>query len=260
MKKYGISDKIIHRQIAFYIIFYHIIENINEKTMKVLIVEDEQKLLHNILTYLSNENFVCDGASNFSEAHDKICSNDYDCYVVDIMLGKENGLCLIDILKKLEKEGGIIIISAKDSLDDKLLGLDIGADDYLTKPFHLSELNARIKAILRRRQNKGFKKIVFNEITIDLDSHDVLISNIKTELTTKEYQLLKYFIINKSKIIRKQSIVEHLWPDEYDFTSYDFIYTHLTNLRKKLTQAKCRDYIKTIYGLGYKFSDETIAQ
>nr|WP_319401286.1 response regulator transcription factor [uncultured Carboxylicivirga sp.] len=223
--------------------------------MKVLVIEDEQLLLQSILSYLSNENYICDSADNFNSASEKIAFNDYDCYVVDIMLGENNGLTLIENLKNTNKEGGVIIISAKNSLDDRLNGLNIGADDYLTKPFHLSELNARIKAILRRRQNKGFKNLVFNEILIDLDSQDTFVNDVKLELTTKEFQLLKYFVINKNRVIKKQSIVDHLWSDEYNFSSYDFIYTHLTNLRKKLSIAGCKDYIRTIYGLGYKFSE-----
>ncbi|MBN2820659.1 MAG: response regulator transcription factor [Bacteroidales bacterium] len=223
--------------------------------MKVLVIEDEQLLLQNILSYLAKENYICDSADNFNSAFEKIAFNDYDCYVVDIMLGDYNGLTLIENLKKANKEGGVIIISAKNSLDDRLNGLNIGADDYLTKPFHLSELNARIKAILRRRQNKGFKNLVFNEILIDLDSQDTFVNDVKLELTTKEFQLLKYFVINKNRVIKKQSIVDHLWSDEYNFSSYDFIYTHLTNLRKKLSNSGCKDYIRTIYGLGYKFSE-----
>lgn len=225
--------------------------------MKVLVVEDEKQLLENVLSYLKNENYICHTAQTFDEAAEKILINDYDCYVIDIMLGEFNGLDLIEALKLANKEGGVIIISAKNSLNDKLTGLNIGADDYLTKPFHLSELNARIKAILRRRQNRGFKSLIFNEITISLDSIDVSVGGIDIELTTKEYQLLKYLVINRNKVVKKQSIVEHLWPDEFDFSSYDFIYTHLTNLRRKLTKAGCHDYIKTIYGLGYKFCDES---
>lgn len=224
--------------------------------MKVLIVEDEIKLLQNILSYLEEENYVCEGTGEFEDAMEKIYLYDYDCYVVDIMLGEENGLDLIKFLKEEKKEGGIIIISAKDSIEDKLIGLNLGSDDYLTKPFHLSELNARIKAVLRRNVNKGQNVLEFNEIKVNLDSEQVFVKEKKIDLTVKEFQLLFYFLINRNKVLRKQSIVEHLWKDDHDFSSYDFLYTHLTNLRKKLSDASCKDYINTIYGIGYRFIDE----
>lgn len=224
--------------------------------MKVLIIEDEKELLKNILSYLSNEHYLCESASDFNTASEKIYLNAYDCVIVDIMLPDGSGLDLLEKIKEKDKNTGIIIISAKNSLDDKLFGLEKGSDDYLTKPFHLSELNARIKAILRRRQVSGQNIIEVNEIRIDLDKEEVYVYNHKIELTTKEFQLLYFFLLNKNRAIRKQSIVERLWPDEYDFNSYDFIYTHLTNLRKKLSNAGANDYIKTVYGIGYKFIDE----
>lgn len=221
--------------------------------MKVLIIEDEKELLSNILKYLSSENYICESASDYTTADEKIFVNEYDCIIVDIMLPDGSGLNLLEKIKEKDKNTGIIIISAKNSLDDKLYGLEKGSDDYLTKPFHLSELNARIKAILRRRQASGLNLIEVNEIIINMDSEEVFVNNKKVDLTLKEYQLLYFFVLNKNKVIRKQSIVERLWPDEYDFNSYDFIYVHLTNLRKKLTAQGCKDYIKTVYGIGYKF-------
>lgn len=221
--------------------------------MKVLIIEDEKELLSNILKYLGSENYICESASDYATADEKIFVNEYDCIIVDIMLPDGSGLDLLEKIKEKDKNIGIIIISAKNSLDDKLYGLDKGSDDYLTKPFHLSELNARIKAILRRRQASGLNIIEVNEISINLDSEEVFVNEKKVDLTFKEYQLLYFFVLNKNKVIRKQSIVERLWPDEYDFNSYDFIYVHLTNLRKKLTSTGCKDYIKTVYGIGYKF-------
>lgn len=224
--------------------------------MKVLIIEDEKELRKNILSYLSNEHYMCESASDFGTAREKIYLNSYDCIIVDIMLPDGSGLDLLEKIKEKDKSTGIIIISAKNSLDDRLFGLEKGSDDYLTKPFHLSELNARIKAILRRRQVSGQNIIEANEIKIDLDKEEVFVYSQKVELTTKEFQLLYFFLLNKNRAIRKQSIVERLWPDEYDFNSYDFIYTHLTNLRKKLSIFGARDYIKTVYGIGYKFIDE----
>lgn len=224
--------------------------------MKILIIEDEKELLSNILKYLGSENYLCEWASDYTTADEKIFLNDYDCIIVDIMLPDGSGLDLLEKIKEKDKNTGIIIISAKNSLDDKLYGLDKGSDDYLTKPFHLSELNARIKAILRRRLTSGQNIIEVNEIKLNIDLEEVHVYDEKIDLTTKEYQLLYFFMLNKNKVIRKQSIVERLWPDEYDFNSYDFIYTHLTNLRKKLSSKGCKDYIKTVYGIGYKFVDD----
>ncbi|MDA3952990.1 MAG: response regulator transcription factor [Bacteroidales bacterium] len=221
--------------------------------MKVLIIEDEKELLSNILKYLGNENYICETASDYATADEKIFLNDYDCIIVDIMLPDGSGLDLLEQIKEKDKNTGIIIISAKNSLDDKLYGLEKGSDDYLTKPFHLSELNARIKAILRRRQTNGQNTIEVNEIKLNIDLEEVYVNGEKVDLTLKEYQMLYFFVLNKDKVIRKQSIVERLWPDEYDFNSYDFIYVHLTNLRKKLSAKGCKDYIKTVYGIGYKF-------
>jgi DNA-binding response OmpR family regulator len=224
--------------------------------MKILIVEDEKNLLDSIVKYLSNENYICESAADFRTAEEKIFMYDYDIIIIDIMLPDGSGLDLLTKIKEGKKEAGILIVTAKNSLDDKIRGLDAGSDDYITKPFHLSELNSRIKAVLRRRHNKGFKKLVENEIVLDIEGFQAFVNSKNTSLTIKEFQLLHYLVVNKNKIVRKQSIVEHLWPDEYDFRSYDFLYTHLTNLRKKLTTHGCRDYIKTVYGIGYKFSGD----
>ena len=227
----------------------------NFERMKILIVEDEKNLLDSVLKYLSGENYLCEGVSGFHLAGDKIFVSEYDVIIIDIMLPDGNGLDLIAKVREQNSEAGIIIISAKSSLDDKITGLDSGSDDYITKPFHLSELNSRIKALLRRKYSKGFKTLKENEITLDLDGFNAFVGDSNAGLTIKEFQLLHYLIVNKDRIVRKQSIVEHLWPEEYDFHSYDFLYTHVTNLRKKLAQKGCRDYINTIYGIGYKFSD-----
>ncbi|MBN1184271.1 MAG: response regulator transcription factor [Bacteroidales bacterium] len=224
--------------------------------MKILIVEDEKNLLESMLKYLSGENYICEGTSGFQLAEDKIYVNEYDVFIIDIMLPDGNGLDLVSKVREKNSEAGIVIISAKNSLDDKIAGLNSGSDDYITKPFHLSELNARIKALLRRKYSKGSKILRENEISLDLDGFNASVNEENVGLTIKEFQLLHYLIVNKDRIVRKQSIVEHLWPDEYDFHSYDFLYTHVTNLRKKLTKKGCRDYINTVYGIGYKFSDE----
>jgi DNA-binding response OmpR family regulator len=225
--------------------------------MKILVIEDEKDLRESILSYLKQEGYICESASNFKEAEDKILVYKYDCIIVDITLPGGSGFELIKDLKKASMEGGVIIISAKNSLDDKIKGLELGSDDYLTKPFHLPELNARIKSIIRRSNFKGSTEIKFNEIKILPDSHEVFINESSVTLTMKEYDLLLFFIANKGKVIPKDSIAEHLWGDNMDQAdSFEFIYTHIKNLRKKLIHMGCSDYINTVYGIGYKFQSE----
>lgn len=223
--------------------------------MKLLIVEDEKALMDNMLSYLSRGDLVCEHASTFREAQDKLVSFSYDIVVLDIMLPDGNGLNLLRLLKDSQPEAGVLIISAKNALDDRIAGLELGADDYLTKPFHLPELNARLKAIFRRRKFQGHKEVQFNEIIINTDTHDATVHDSPLTLTLKEYELLVFFIANKNRALTKQSIAEHLWGDHVDLQdSFDFVYQHIKNLRKKITAAGGEDYIKTIYGLGYKWS------
>ena len=222
--------------------------------MKVLIVEDEKELRRSIVSYLSQEGYLCESAGTYKEAIDKIGIYEYDCLVIDIMLPGGSGLDLIKEIKRLKLPGGIIIISANNSLDDRIQGLEIGSDDYLTKPFHLPELNARIKSIIRRRNFNGDTEITFNEIRIKPESSLVFVNDKEVSLTAKEYDLLLFFISNKGRVITKGSIAEHLWGDRADqMDSYDFIYTHIKNMRKKLLEAGCIDYLTTVYGIGYKF-------
>lgn len=223
--------------------------------MKVLLIEDEKELLDSMKTYLESEGYRCETANDYQKASEKIHSYDYDCVVVDITLPKGNGLQIIKELKERKSEAGIIIVSAKNSLDDKLKGLELGSDDYLTKPYHLSELNARIKAIVRRKNFDGKNELLMNEIKIDLLSRAVFVNEQTITLTTKEYDLLLFFIANKNKVITKNAIAEHLWGDDMDQNdSFDFIYTHIKNLRKKMLEKDAVDYIKTIYGIGYNFN------
>ena len=224
--------------------------------MKLLIVEDEPVLQKEMKNFLERENYVCETASSFQEADEKLALYHYDVALVDITLPGGSGLQLIDKLKKLKTDTGIIIISARNSLDDKLTGLDLGADDYLTKPFHLSELNARIKAVLRRRKFEGAMNIGFNEIEIQPDEGSVKISGLNIVLTKKEFELLLFFISNKHRLLTRESIAEHLWGDNIDLAdNFDFIYTHINNMRKKILKAGGNDYIKSVYGMGYKFTD-----
>lgn len=225
--------------------------------MKLLIIEDEPELLKEIETFLLKENFICETASSFYEADKKLAVYDYDVAIVDITLPGGSGLSLIENLKKIHKNIGVIIISAKNSLDDKLIGLDLGADDYLTKPFHMAELNSRVKAILRRRKFDGQNEVIFNEIMITPVNGLVKVHDQTISLTKKEYELLLFFMGNKNRLLTKESIAEHLWGDSIDLAdNYDFIYTHINNLRKKIMNAGGKDYLKTFYGMGYKFCDE----
>jgi len=224
--------------------------------MKILVIEDEEELLKFTQTYLKSEGYVCEEAATFEEGLEKINLYEYDCVIADIGLPDGSGLNLVRQLKARLPDTGVIIISARNSLDDKIAGLDIGADDYLTKPFHLFELNARIKSVLRRRKFQGSKEINYHEIHIVPDTLETSVNGKPLSLTKKEFDLLIYFISNKDKVLTKEYIVEHLWGDYVDTVdSYDFIYAHVSNLRKKLIESGARDYVKSIYGVGYKFTD-----
>ena len=223
--------------------------------MKILLIEDEIELQKCIQHYLEQDGYIVETAGNFLTAEDKTTLYDYDCILVDISLPDGNGLEIIKQLKKIKCNTGIIIISAKNSLDDKVFGLDIGADDYLPKPFHLSELNARIKALIRRKKFEGNNEIVINEIVIIPDSRLVFVNNLEVILTSKEYDLLMYFISNKNRVVTKSAVAEHLLGDDADqLDNFNFIYTHVKNLRKKLLHNGAEDYIKSIYGFGYNFN------
>ncbi len=225
-----------------------------KKILRILIIEDEQELSASIASYLTTQEYACDTAVDFNEALYKTETFDYDCILLDISLPGGNGLKILEILKENSKSDGVLIISAKNSLDDKIRGLNLGADDYLAKPFHLSELNARIAAIIRGKSFDGHNLIKFHNLTIDTQSKVVKVNDTEIVLTKKEYELLLYFISNKRKVISKDAIARHLWGDDMA-GSFDFIYTHIKNLRKKLADAGDADYIKSIYGMGYKFSD-----
>lgn len=223
--------------------------------MKILIVEDEADLAESIIEFIGKENFLTDSAADFYSAEEKINLYEYDCALIDLMLPGGSGLELVKLLKKQQPKCGIIIITAKDTLDDKLTGLNIGADDYITKPFHLAELNARINAVIRRRNFEGSSIIKLNEISIDTQSREVKVKNKFVELTRKEYELLLLFVTNKERVLTKEAIVEHVWGDDANtFDNFDFVYTHLKNLRKKIMDSGGSDYIKSVYGVGYKLS------
>jgi DNA-binding response OmpR family regulator len=224
--------------------------------MKLLIVEDEKSLSRSICEYLRIEGHICEEAHTYKDALNKTADNIYNCIVLDIGLPDGNGLDIIRELKLNKSTDRILILSAKSSLDNKLTGLKIGADDYLTKPFHMSELSARINSICRRDNFMGFNEITFNEIKVRTDEKQAFVNEQLLNLTRKEYDLLVFFMVNKDRIVTKESIVEHLWGDNVVLTdSFDFVYTHVKNLRRKLESKKCTNYIKVIYGFGYKFCD-----
>ena len=221
--------------------------------MKFLVAEDEYDLQQAIIKYLSQEGNICESASDYIEASEKIDLYEYDLIILDLNLVTGSGLDLLKQLKKNHNRTGVIIISANNSLENKLEGLDLGADDYLTKPFHLAELNSRIKAVLRRAKFEGEDVIVFQEIRLDTNSRTAFLNDKPITLTRKEYELLLFFITNKGRVLSKSIIAEHLWGDDSDMLdSFDFIYVHINNLRKKLT-AEGAKYIQTAYGSGYKF-------
>lgn len=222
--------------------------------MKILLIEDEPELRKSIKEFLYQESYLVESASDYEKAIDKTSGYDYDCILVDITLPKGSGLDIVKQLKTQHSKAGIIIISAKNSVDDKITGLELGADDYLAKPFNLSELNARIKAVIRRKHFSGNTKIELNEICIIPEERRVMIKNSELILTGKEYEMLLFFVSNKNRVISKSAIAEHLWGDDADrMDNHDFIYTHVKNLRKKLIENGCNDYIQTVYGIGYNF-------
>ncbi|MDR0575293.1 MAG: response regulator transcription factor [Tannerella sp.] len=225
--------------------------------MKILIVEDEDSLRELMKRSLEKEYYLVETASTYYEAMNKVCDYDYDCIILDIMLPGGNGLTLLEELNKMRKKYSVIIVSAKDSINDKVEGLDLGADDYLTKPFHLAELNARVKSVIRRKQQDGELNLEFSNISVYPDRHAVYIDGQELLLNRKEFDLLYYFVTNPGRLINKNALAESVWGDYIDQAdSFDFIYSQVKNLRKKLKSAGAAPEIKAIYGFGYKMTDE----
>ena len=224
--------------------------------MKLLIIEDESDLIETIAEFFKKMGELVIAVRTKFEAEDKLLTHQFDVIILDITLPDGSGIDLIPIIKNTQENSGVLILSAKNSLDDKIAGLDLGADDYLTKPFHLAEFNSRIKALIRRKIFKGDDVIHFHEIRINLNENQAYINDTQLVLTKKELSLLLFFVNNSNRILTKESIAEHLWGDDIDFMeNYNFIYTHIKNLRKKILEVGGIDYLKTIHGIGHKYSD-----
>lgn len=225
--------------------------------MKILIIEDEQDIAQSIKNYFNSNGVQCETAHTYSQALNKIENYDYDCILLDLMLPDGDGFEILKELKNNNKTEGVIIISAKETLETRLEGFNLGADDYLTKPFHLSELLVRMQALIRRKNFQGNNSVVFNEITIEIFTKTATVGDQRLDLTKKELDLLLFLIGNKDRVLSKSAIAEHLSGDMADMLdNHDFIYAHIKNLKKKLNQAGSGDYIKTVYGLGYRWENE----
>ena len=225
--------------------------------MKILIVEDNERLAEDMLDYLHDNGFVVEHSTTIADARDKISLYEYEVVILDIGLPDGNGLDLIYDLKNQNKNSGILIVTAKNAIEDKVKGLELGADDYITKPFHKAELNARIKSLIRRKNSDGNNILKIRDLKVDIAASQAYVNDTPLELTKKEYDLLLYFMYNKNRVLTKESIAEHLWGDHIDQAdNFDFIYNHIKNLRKKIANADGENSIRSVYGMGYKFYDK----
>ena len=222
--------------------------------MKILIVEDDNDLREITTHSLEKERYVVSQAPDYRTALQKIEDYDYDCILLDIMLPDGNGLDLLAELHALGKHTNVIILSAKDSLEDKVNGLDLGADDYLPKPFHLAELHARIKSLFRRKLREGERKLQVGNVELFPDDFRVMVQGKEIELNRKEYDILNYFMSRPGRLVNKNTLAESVWGDHIDqVDKFDFIYAQIKNLRKRLKDAGATPELKSVYGFGYKF-------
>ncbi len=225
--------------------------------MKILLIEDERELADSIKGYLKSNDIICEVAKDISSALSKISGYNYDCVLLDLMLPDGNGFEILKELKEQNRHEGVIIISAKETLETRIEGFNMGIDDYLIKPFHLSELLVRIQALVRRRNFNGNNKLISKEIEIDFLSKTVKVQGKEVDITKKEMDLLLFLIGNRNRVLSRGAIAEHLSGDMADMLdNHDFVYAHIKNLKKKLNETGKNDYIKTVYGLGYKWQDE----
>lgn len=221
--------------------------------MKLLIVEDEPSLREIMVRTLRGERYVVEEAADYASALAKLEDYDYDCILLDIMLPGGSGLRLLERLKELRKSAGVIIISARDSLDDKVEGLELGADDYLAKPFHLAELSARIRSVIRRHQRDGQESLDAGNVRLFPDRQRIEVAGREVELVRKEYDILHYFMSRPGRMVNKATLAEAVWGDHIDQSdNFDFVYAQMKNLRRKLADAGADIELKSIYGFGYK--------
>ncbi len=221
--------------------------------MKLLIIEDEPILLKDLGEFVAREGFLYDLAQDYSTAVEKIMLYDYDCVILDINLPDGSGFDILQKLQQHQKLDGVLILSARDSLDDKMKGFELGADDYLTKPFFFSELNARVRAIIRRKKFNTNKDILFGNIKIDLDQHLVKVGSEPLNFTKKEFAILTHLISNQKRVVTKIALSEYIWGDYVDdANSFDFLFSQIKNLKRKLKKAEALVEIKNIYGVGYQ--------
>ncbi|MFA8433426.1 MAG: response regulator transcription factor [Marinifilaceae bacterium] len=220
---------------------------------EILIIEDDLSLQKTVEDYLNNLGFNCTLSDTIEKGKELFDKKFFPIVILDLGLPDGNGLNCIPLIKSLWNQTGVIIISARDKVEDRVDGLNLGADDYLVKPFHLSELNARINALLRRNPQFENQILTFEEIEIDTQSNMVKIANKQIDFSPKEYGLLLYFFENRSKVLTKESLFEHVWGENSVFMdNSDFIYTHINRLRKKIKDQTGENYIKTVHGFGYK--------
>ena len=221
--------------------------------MKILIIEDEKELRLTLRQFLEQEHFLVETAKDYTSGLSKLADSDYDCILLDIMLPNGSGMQLLDELKVMKKNHSVLIISAKDSVEDKVLGLEKGADDYLAKPFHLAELLARVKSIIRRKNQQGEEVIHLKNVRLFPETRTVKVGEETLTLNRKEYDLLYYFMIRPDRLVEKMTLAEAVWGDYIDqVDSLDFIYSQIKNLRKKLKTAEAEIDLQAVYGIGYK--------
>ncbi|MEE1232040.1 MAG: response regulator transcription factor [Phocaeicola sp.] len=224
--------------------------------MKVLVIEDDRDLCEIAVRSLEKERYVVAWASDYYEAMQKLEDYEYDCILLDIMLPGGNGLDLLKYLRELKKDTAVIILSAKDSLEDKIAGLDLGADDYLPKPYHLAELHARIKSVVRRHQRNSIQTVSYGNVEINPDRFEVQIAGSPVSLNRKEYDILYYFLTRPNRLVNKETLAEAVWGDHIDqVDNFDFMYAQVKNLRRHLKQYGASVELKAVYGFGYKLSE-----
>ena len=223
--------------------------------MNILVIEDEKSLAKEMSTFLKNEGYICDVAYTGKEASEKIFVNQYDFLLLDLGLPDYEGLDLLKEAKEAKQEAAIIILTARGSTDDKVKGLNLGADDYLAKPFSLLELSSRMQAIIRRKHGLKKSTTEVNGFVVDITNRTVAYQNQVISLTKKEFDILQYLLINKNRVITRTQLTEHIWDNalEVDYDS-NYVDVHMKNLRKKLSHYADIDWIETVRGIGYRLN------